>query len=123
MDVDRNSRRNPSLTARVVWLLFNILMYLWAVTGPFAVVIGTLSFFVDWIDVKGGTQEKLIYISSSAVFGAVGLTFVWLRWAGYLVFGDEIPPAPRLPRETDDWTEVDVKEPDPGEFQAGPPPS
>jgi hypothetical protein len=112
---------SPSMTARVVWLLFSFAMYAWAILGPLSIVIGTLSFFVEGVNFEGATpEEKLKNMGVAGILGAVGIGFAWLRWAGFLVFGDEIRSSPQF-HDMGDWP-GDGKRPDKGDFQAGEPP-
>lgn len=114
-------RKNPSLAARIVWLLFCLVMYLWAIAGPFGVVIGTLSFFVEEINFNGASvKEKIAKIGALAVFGLIGIGFIWLRSAGYLIFTEDFSSRPH-PQDESAWT-MESKRRDAGGFQAGEPP-
>lgn len=84
--------KSPSMAARTVWVFFSFAMYAWAIIGPLSLVIGTLSFFTDLVSFEGATMaEKLKNMGLVAILGVVGLSFVWLRRAGFLKFGGESP--------------------------------
>jgi hypothetical protein len=73
----------------IVWVLFCFVMWFWAIVGPLFLVIGPLSFYVDWVEFPGKTpEEKLGNMGLGASLGAVGIAFVWLRCRGYLKFGE-----------------------------------
>lgn len=92
MESNSSPRDRPSMAGRIVWVFFSFVMWGWAILGPLAVLIGTLSFFTDVVSIEGATtNEKLKNLGLIAFLGMVGLSFVWLRRAGFLKFGDESP--------------------------------
>jgi succinate-acetate transporter protein len=91
MATDPDIRHRPSIGSMVVWVIFCLVMWAWAITGPLAVVMVTIALTLEpeWLGSVGETpREKMLNLQVGVVLGAVGLAFVWLRLRGYLKFGD-----------------------------------
>lgn len=71
----------------LLWGLFVLVMWFWAVVGPLTVVFGILSSFVDLRGFTSVPSEQSI--TFGIILGTVGLCFVWLRLRGDIKFRGE----------------------------------
>jgi hypothetical protein len=85
-------RRQPSMLSMIVWVLFCLIMWGWAIILPILVVLGVIQmlFHPPFMDVELGAtpEEQMRNLGSAAVMGAIGLAFVVLRLRGHVHFGD-----------------------------------
>jgi hypothetical protein len=92
---DSPKRRDPPAVVYLIWAVFVLIMWGWAILGTLYVVLGVLCFFVDLggiIDIGAQdvpTRQKLTSIAWPALMGIVGISFIWLRRCGYLKYGPE----------------------------------
>jgi len=95
---NRQRPREPSLLWLWVLVIFNLVMWFWAVVGPLFVVFGALSFVIDLPEIGislTGTDgepvrtpwQKLTFMAMGTLFGVVGIGFLWLRRRGWLKDG------------------------------------
>jgi hypothetical protein len=95
---NRPQPREPSLVWLWALVIFNLVMWFWAVVGPLFVVFGALSFFIDLEAIGitltgndgepvGTTWQKMTFMALGVLFGVVGIGFLWLRRRGWLKDG------------------------------------
>jgi hypothetical protein len=87
MTKDQPERGVPPVLASLIWGLFCLVMWFWAIVGPIFVVAGAVSYYVDlrgFLSIPGWEA-----LSLGIVLGAVGITFVWLRMWRYIRFMGE----------------------------------
>ena len=85
MATDPAPRRQPSMAAMIVWVLFCFAMWTWAIMGPLFLLSWILSFFVDFIDFGPDPSQT---VGVGVGLGVIGISFAWLRCREYLKFGD-----------------------------------
>jgi hypothetical protein len=84
MTKDQSERGMLPVVASLLWALFSLVMWFWAIVGPLFVVAGAVSYYVDlrgFLSIPGWEA-----LSLGSVLGAVGIAFVWLRMRRYIRF-------------------------------------
>jgi hypothetical protein len=84
----------PSIVKLLLWTVLCLVMWFWAIIGPFFAVLAAISLFVDISPVVGMTWfsgepvrtpgQKAVFIAANAFIGLVGIGFLWLRRRGYV---------------------------------------
>lgn len=87
---DHSERSMPPIVPSLLWVFLWLAMWFWAIVGPFCVVLGVLSYFVDLGDVLAMPGRDALL--AGGVLGSVGISFVWLRMQGYIRFSGETDP-------------------------------
>jgi hypothetical protein len=94
MDTNSSQPPPPSMVKLILWTLLWLVMWFFAIVGPFFVVLAVVSFFFDISGVVSMTlfsgepvrtpQQKAEFLAVGALLGIIGIGFLWLRRRGIL---------------------------------------